>query len=89
MTIIKGPTLRRMSEAMTIAPVATIDKPDAKANLPQRIESRCTGNRPSTQKLRPSNDMRGYTNRLVKVESSKAVTARFRKLNILRHEGGD
>ena len=67
--------------------VANREIPTEKANLPQRICARATGNKPSTQKLRPSSDKSGKMNRLVKVERISAVTEMLRKLTRLRHVG--
>ncbi len=61
--------------------------PAENANLPQRIAARLSGNRPSTQKFRPSSDSIGKMNRLVNVERIRAVTARFRKLTRFRKYG--
>ncbi len=79
------PSIRSLNETSSSVGKSAI--PTEKTNLPQRICSRRSGNRPSTQKLRPSSESRGKMNRLVNVERISAVTERFRKLTRFRHEG--
>ena len=84
-TINNGGMPSRQSLSRISSPQGTSRQQTEKRNLAQRMESRYSGSRPSSQKRRPSRLTRGKTNRVVKVDISRPTTERFMKLTMFTH----